>query len=82
MYIIVEVLPTIKWVKLVEKKEFIVAALDLDDKTFIIYVASLHIASTDIYPSWTVQIASLIQNKTCIMVSFEYTDYADIFSLN
>lgn len=37
-YIIKEALLIIKLVKLVEKKEFAVLALDLEDETFIVYI--------------------------------------------
>ena len=34
-----EVLPTIKQVQLVDPKEFVIAALDADSKTFVVHVA-------------------------------------------
>lgn len=65
---------------MVKKKEFIIAAVDLDNKTFIVYVISL--ASTnqkiDIYPFHIAQIALLIVYKATTEVWSKYTNFADI----
>ena len=39
LYTINEALPTIKRVQLVDLKEFVIAALDTDSKTFIVHMA-------------------------------------------
>lgn len=41
IYIIAAVFLTIRQVKLVKKKEFVIATLDLEDEIFIIQVASI-----------------------------------------
>ena len=46
-YTIKKTLSTIKQVKLVRKKEFVVAVLDLGYESFIVYVASLENPSND-----------------------------------
>ena len=38
-YIINKALSTTKWVQLVNPKEFVIAALDADSKTFVMHVA-------------------------------------------
>ena len=38
-YIINKALPTTEWVQLVNPKEFVIAALNADSKTFVVYVA-------------------------------------------
>ena len=39
IYIINEALPTIKQVQIIYKKDFIIAVLDADNKTFVMHVA-------------------------------------------
>lgn len=41
LYIIINALPTTKWVKLVNKKEFVVIIFDLDNEIFEVYVVFL-----------------------------------------
>ena len=59
-YTIEEVFLTTKRVKLVEKKEFAAAALDLGHETFVVYVAFLespsNIQEGDVHPSYKAQI--------------------------
>lgn len=42
--------------KLIDKKEFAIAVLDVDNKTFVVYVAALDIEGTNkaIHLSWIV----------------------------
>lgn len=48
MYTIVRVFQTTKQVELVKKKEFTAAVPDSDNKTFVVYIASL--ANFDVHP--------------------------------
>ena len=64
-YITAEVLPTTKWVELINKKKFAKAALDEKSETFVIYVASLNLAPR-IHPDKKAQIASLLTKKVKI----------------
>ena len=84
-----EVLPTTRRVKLVEKKKFAAAALDLKYETCIVpivslsftpLVASLGSAFLDIYPSRSPQISSLIAKEAPVKVFAKYSDFADVFS--
>lgn len=45
-----------KYVKLIEKKEFVAANFDLDDITFIVYIAFIS-QNIDIHLFWVVYIA-------------------------
>lgn len=53
------------------------AALDLADKTLVIYVASI---IELVHLSWKTLIAGLEMNK--VIVSTKYLDFAEIFSLD
>lgn len=75
---------TIKYVKLVEKKEFVATVLDLDNETFIVYIAFFASSnqSIDNHFFYRVQIASLIVDEIAIVVLFKYADFVNIFSLD
>lgn len=60
LYTTVEILFITKRVKLVEKNEFIATAFDTDNKTFIIYIASLASSNLNIHPSYKAQVILLI----------------------
>ncbi len=80
-YITKNILPTIRQVELIEKKEFTVAVLDSENEAFVIYVATLSInLSDDIHPSKKASIAHLKADKAPTKVSSKYTDFADVFS--
>ena len=83
MYTIEEAFPTTKRVKLVGKKEFAATALDPRYETFVVHIVSLENPSqeSDVHPSRRVQIAALVANKTPISIPTEYSDFADVFSL-
>lgn len=66
--------------KLIRKKEFIVAAFDLEDKIFVIYIAFLTIYK-DIYTSCKAQIASLKANEAPTIILLEYFNFVDVFFL-
>ena len=79
-----KVLPTIRHVELVGKKEFTAATLDLKHETYVVYVASLSsaplVASLDVYPLWRSHILGLIAKKAPTKVPVMYSDFADVFS--
>lgn len=78
MYTTVKTLSNIRQVDLFRKKEFIAIALDPEDKTFIIYLASL--TNSDIHFSHEAQIALLKINETFITVFLKYSNFTDVFS--
>ena len=75
-----DVFPTTRRVKLIKKKKFAAAALDLEHETFIVHVAALSVDSGDeVYPSKRAQIVHLKADKASTKVPSKYTDFADLF---
>ena len=83
-YTIKKALPTIKWVKLVGKKEFAAAALDPGHEIFVVHVASLESPSNtqegDVHLFRKVQIAALVANEAPTSIPTEYFDFTSVFS--
>ena len=78
-YTAAEALPTTRKVKIIDKKEFAVAAMNGDDETFVVNVAALAEPTTiPIHPSCQAQVATLTSEKTGIPA--EYSDFSDVFS--
>ena len=78
-----EALPTTRRIKLVGKKEFAATALDLEDETYVVHVASFSstpLTSLNVHPFWEPQISGLIAKKALTKVPAKYSDFADIFS--
>ena len=87
-YIVEEVLPTIRRIELVGKKEFAAAVLDSESETFVVHVASL---SSDtlpsssplklyVYPSRRPQVSGLIAEEAPTKIPAKYSDFTDVFS--
>ena len=85
-YTVAEILPTIKWVELIDKKKFVKAVPNEESKTFVVYVAALEprlqLAEFMIQPAQAAQIAALKQDEAPIKVPPKYADYTDVFSLD
>lgn len=63
-------------------KEFATAALDKNNKVFVMHVISLAVyTKMTIHPSRTAQIALLITDKASIIGFAEYSNFADVFLL-
>lgn len=81
-------LPTIRCVKLVDKKEFTFVALDPEYETFIVHVRLvssvplLNSSPLDVHLSCKPQITGLITKKAPTKVSAEYLDFVNVFSPN
>ena len=94
-YTTIEALPTTKQIQLVDPKEFIIAALDADSKTFIVYMAIWEREKMAMDPDrkaqievWNevqseaqirVQIGALLFNEAPTEVLAEYFNYSDVF---
>ena len=76
-YITKEALPMTKRIELVGKKEFAAATLDPGHKIFAVHVASLSSTPLD-----RPQISGLIVKEAPTKVPVEYSDFADVFSLD
>ena len=91
-----EALPTTERVQLVDPKEFVIAALDADSKTFVVHVAireqeemPVHSerqaqieaeAHIDAQGQSGAQVGALLFNEAPTEVPAEYSDYSDVFS--
>ena len=68
------------------KKEFIATALDLEHKTYVVYIGTISsdvLSSSsplNVHPFLRLQIFDLIAKKTPIKVFAKYSDFADVFS--
>ena len=82
-YTIKEALSTTKQVELVRKKKFTAAALNLRHETFVVHKAFLENSSQKdyIHPFCRVQKATLVANKAPTSIPTEYSDFANVFSL-
>ena len=69
---------------MINKKEFVKAALDKNSKTFVIYIAILKafLSGMTIHLLREAQIATLKQNEAPTKVLAKYLDFSDIFSEN
>ena len=83
-----EALPTTRRVELVGKKEFAAAALDPEHETYVVHVGSVRSDASpsssplDVHPSRRPQISGLIAEEAPTKVPAEYSDFADVFSLD
>ena len=67
-YMAAEVLSTTRRVEIIDKKEFLVAATNADDETFMVHIAALVEQTTmPIHPSHQVQVAALTSEETGIL---------------
>ena len=79
-YITKKTLPTTRHIKLVGKKEFAIATLNPEYKTFVIYVGSLNSTPLNIYFFRRPQISGLLAKEALTKVSDKYINFADVFS--
>ena len=78
-YTTTEALSTTRRVEIINKKEFAAAALNADNKTFMMHVAALAEPTTiPIYPSHQAQVVALMSKETRIPA--EYSDFSNVFS--
>ncbi len=88
-YTIAKTLPTTGRLKLIDKREFTKVVLDQNSETFVIHVVALEVLTAmPIYSFRTSQIqddptlATLQYDKTFTEIPAEYSDYANVFSLD
>lgn len=67
--------------KFIDRKKFVIAALDADNETFVVYVTALNIKNRNmaVHSSTAAQIELLKANKSLTTIPLEYFDYTDIF---
>ena len=83
-----EALPTTERVRLVDPKEFVIAALDADSETFVVHVAIREQEEMAMNPDRKAQIeaqsgaqvGALLFDEAPTEVPAEYSDYSNVFS--
>ena len=82
-YITNKVLPTTKRVQIIDKKDFVITALDADNETFVMHVAIREQEEIPVHSKRQAQIeaqvGALLFNKTPTEVQTEYSDYSNVF---
>ena len=78
-YTVVEILLMIRWLELIQKKEFVARTFDPKHKGFIVDIASMS-QDMHIHPFWRTQIALLKADKTVISILPKYAEFLNIFS--
>ena len=79
-YTINEALPTTEQVQIVDPKEFVIAALDVDSKTFVVYVAIREREEMPVHSERQAQVGALLFDEAPTKVPAEYSDYNNVFS--
>ena len=75
-----EALATTKQVQIVNPKEFVIAALDVDSETFVVHVAIREREKMPVHSERQAQVGALLFNEAPTEVPAEYSDYSDVFS--
>ena len=80
-YIAAEALPTTRKMEIIDRKEFAIAALNADNKTFIVHIAALvEPTIMPIYFFSQAQVTLLTSEKTGIPA--EYFNFSNVFFLD
>ena len=78
-YMVAKALLTTRRVEIIDKKEFAAAALNEDNKIFVVHVAALAVPTTiSIHLSCQAQVAELTSEQTGIPT--EYSNFSNVFS--
>ena len=75
-----EALPTTERVQIVDPKEFVIAALDVDSETFVVHVAIREREEMPVHSERQAQVGALLFDKAPTEVPAEYSDYSNVFS--
>ena len=75
-----EALPTTEQVQIVDLKEFVIAALDIDSETFVVHVAIREQEKMPVLSKRQAQVGALLFDEAPTKVPAEYSDYSDVFS--
>ena len=79
-YITNKALPTTEQVQIVNLKEFVLVELDVNTKTFVVYVAIWEQEEMPVHSEKQAQIRALLFDKAFTEVLAEYFDYSNVFS--
>ena len=80
-YITNKALPTTKQVQIVNSKEFVIAALNINSETFIVHMTIRKQEEMPMYSEKQAQIRALLFDKAFTEVPAEYSDYSNVFSV-
>ena len=80
IYIINEILPTTKQVQIIDLKEFVIAALDINSETFVMHVAIRKREKMPVHFKKQAQVGALLFDKAPTKVPVEYSGYTNVFS--
>ena len=75
-----EALPTTEQVQIVDPKEFVIAALDVNSETFVVHVAIREREEMPVHSERQAQVGALLFDKAPTEVPAEYSDYSNVFS--
>ena len=75
-----EALPTTEQVQIVDPKEFVIAALDVDSETIVVHMVIREREEIPVHSEKQAQVGALLFNKAPTKVPAEYSDYSDVFS--
>ena len=78
-YITNKALATTEQVQIINKRDFVIAALDADSKTFVVHVAIQKREEMPVHSEKQAQVGALLFNKALTEVPAEYFDYSDVF---
>ena len=77
-------LPTIEQVQIINKKDFVIVALDANSKTFVLHVAIWEQEKMPVHSKKQAQIKAQVEallfNKAPTIVLAKYSNYSNVFS--
>ena len=73
-------LPITKQVQIVDPKEFVIVALDIDSETFVIHMVIWKGEKMLVHSKKQAQIGTLLFDKASTEVLAEYSNYSNVFS--
>ena len=75
-----ETLPTTEQIQIVDKKKFVIAALNIDSKTFVVHVAIREREKMPVHSEKQVQVGALLFDEAPTEILAEYFAYSNVFS--
>ena len=78
-YITNKALLTTKQIQIVNLEKFVIAVLNVNNKTFVIYMTIQEQEKIPIHSTKQAQVKAILFNKAFIKVPVEYFDYSNVF---
>ena len=76
-----ETLPITKRVQIINPKEFVIARLDVDSKTFVMHMAIWEWEKMPVHSKKQAQVGALLFDEAFTEVSAKYSNYSNVFSV-